>query len=167
MCLTPKHYTTEVKLSHLKYLLKMNLKHIEQLTEYLDINHEKIVEQENEYIETMDHFKDIWEDTKEYIDEFTDTRYVGSDKILNKFISNQERNSNILSIKYELMKAEIERIYVEEMEVSLFTANDGTQYFLNEETNYLHDTDTGNIVAKYDDDNKFITYKLFSKVRGC
>ena len=144
----------------------MNLKHIEQLTEYLDINHEKIVEQENEYLETMDHFKDIWEDTKEYIDDFTDTRYVGSDKILNKFISNQERNSNILSIKYELMKAEIERIS-EEMEVCLFTAYDGTQYFLNEETKYLHDTNTGNIVAKYDDDNKFIIYMLFSKVRGC
>ena len=144
----------------------MNLKHIEQLTEYLDINNEKIVEQENEYLETMDHYKDIWEDTKEFINNFKGARYEGSVKTLNKFISNQERNSNILSIKYELMKAEIERVSGE-MEVSLFTANDGTQYFLNEETNYLHDTDTGNIVAKYDDDTNFITYKLFSKVRGC
>ena len=144
----------------------MNLKHIEQLTEYLDINNEKIVEQENEYLETMDHYKDIWEDTKEFINNFKDSRYEGSVKTLNKFISNQERNSNILSIKYELMKAEIERVSGE-MEVSLFTANDGTQYFLNEETNYLHDTTTGNIVAKYDDDTNFITYKLFSKVRGC
>ena len=145
----------------------MNLKHIEQLTEYLDINHEKIVEKENEYLETMDHYKDIWEDTKEFIDDF---KYIGKYvdiKRLNKFISNEECNSNILSKRYELMKAEIERISGEEMEVCLFNANDGTQYYLNEKTNYLHDTDTGNIVAKYDDDTNFITYKLFSKVRGC
>ena len=167
MCLTPKHYTTEVKLSHLKYLLKMNLKHIEQLTEYLDINHEKIVEQENEYIETMDHYKDIWEDTKKFIDNL---KYIGLDvdiKRLNKCISNHEYNNILIATRYELMKAEIGRISGEEMEVRVFIANNGKEYYQNEETNYLYDKDTCAIVGKYDPIDDGITYKLFSKVRGC
>ncbi len=145
----------------------MNLKHIEQITEYFDINNEKIVEQENEYLETMDHYKDIWEDTKYSIDNF---KYLGLDiniKTLNKRISNQEHNNEMIVTRYELMKGEIGRISGEEMEVCLFTANNGKEYYQNEETNYLYDKDTCAIVGKYDDDTDLITYKLFSKVRGC
>ena len=146
----------------------MNLKHIEQITEYLDINHEKIVEKENEYLETMDHYKDIWEDTKDFIDNFN---YMGLDvdiKRLNECISHQKFNSNMTSIRYELMKAKIGQINGEEMEVcTMRTANGGKEYYLNEETNYLYDKDTCNIVGKYNTYTDLILYMLYSKVRGC
>ena len=151
----------------------MNLKYIEQLTEYFDINQEKIVEKENEYLENMDLHKDIWESTKRSIDNLKDVTYkdIDSDvdiKYLDKCIYQEEGNNELISTKYELMKEDVERIYDdEEMEVCLFISKRGNEYLHNEETNYLYDRETSALVGKMDTDTNLITYKLFSKVRGC
>jgi len=173
MCLTPKHYTLEDKYKHGRYLSKMELLYIEQITQYFDENQEKIVEKENEYLETMDHYKDIWTISKYNLKEFDSVKEIDfntlSTKLKDKFnkdlsetIDELQYNIEILEVRYELMKAEVERTY-ETMEVCNFTTSDGKQYFLNEKNNYLYD-DRGNIVGKYDFGG--VTYKLYSKVRA-
>ena len=176
MCLTPKHYTLEEKYKHGRYLSKMELLYIEQITQYFDENQEKIVETENEYLENMDHYKDIWTWSKHNLKEFDRVKEIDfntlSTKIKDKFnkdlyetIDKLEDNIEILEVRYELMKAEVERIS-ETMEVINFTAYDGKQYFLNEETNYIYSQTSSAIVGKYDDDTGLVLYKLYSKVRG-
>tara|TARA_R110002033_G_scaffold23945_1_gene56343 strand:- start:14 stop:481 length:468 start_codon:yes stop_codon:yes gene_type:complete len=154
----------------------MELLYIEQITQYFDENQEKIVETENEYLENMDHYKDIWTWSKHNLKEFDRVKEIDfntlSTKIKDKFnkdlyetIDKLEDNIEILEVRYELMKAEVERIS-ETMEVINFTAYDGKQYFLNEETNYIYSQTSSAIVGKYDDDTGLVLYKLYSKVRG-